>query len=155
MHVMRGFQLRSILYFWSCFCICSIYGTQSDHDILPTIDISLCDAKVEYDVRFICYNAIDSALREFGTFVAVGHGIEPSFFKEAYNNAKTLFSLDIDNKLNVSMSHFKNDFGRGYIPFGQEAGVATYFEIKEGYSYGFPRKEYSQENSQEIGRAHV
>ena len=146
---MRGLQLRSILYFWSCFCISSIYGTQSDHDILPTIDISLCDAKIEYSIRFICYNAIDSAMREFGTFVAVGHGIEPSFFKEAYNNAKTLFSIDIDNKLNVSMSYFKNDFGRGYIPFGQEAGVATYFEIKEGYSYGFPRKENSHENSQE------
>jgi hypothetical protein len=37
------------------------------------------------------------------------------------------------------MSLNKTEFGRGYIEFGGEAGVKSkYFEIKEGYSYGYP-----------------
>lgn len=36
----------------------------------------------------------------------------------------------------------KDGFMRGYLPFGQESGLQTYFEPKEGFSYG-----YSWDNS--------
>ena len=108
---------------------------------LPTIDISSCDASNTFEIRLDCYYAIDAALRKYGTFVAINHGIQPSYFEKSFTYADELFSLDITSKLGVSMSQYQDDFGRGYIPFGQEAGVSSYFEIKEGYSYGFPKKE--------------
>ena len=113
---------------------------------LPTIDISSCNAKNTFEVRLNCYHAIDAALRKYGTFVAINHGIQPVYFEKSFAYADELFSLDIASKLGVSMSHYKDDFGRGYIPFGEEAGVSSYFEIKEGYSYGFPRKEVSDDS---------
>jgi isopenicillin N synthase-like dioxygenase len=113
-------------------------------NVLPTIDISLCTQGNTVDSRIRCQSDIDAALRNYGTFIAIGHGIDPAFFEMGFENAKTLFSLDIEHKTNVSMSLFKDDFGRGYIPFGSEAGVSTYFEIKEGYSYGLPRKSSSE-----------
>lgn len=112
----------------------------STEDFFPIIDISLCDDDNADHVKSACFNAIDTALVDFGTFVAVGHGIEPSYFGKAFKNSKMLFSLHNEEKLNVSMSSFNESFGRGYIPFGLEAGVSTYFEVKEGYSYGFPRE---------------
>lgn len=108
-------------------------------DVLPIIDLSLCVEGNTAESRSRCQSSIDVALRNYGTFIAIGHGIDPNLFEIGFENAETLFSMDIQDKMNVSMSSFKDDFGRGYIPFGSEAGVSTYFEIKEGYSYGFPR----------------
>ena len=142
------FHKRSSLSCFSLFYIFAVHFSESSHsNLLPTIDISLCDKVNAYHLRSSCYHEIDAALREYGTFVAVGHGIQPYYFAESFSNADELFSLEIDSKLNVSMSHHKDDFGRGYIPFGQEAGVSSYFEIKEGYSYGLPRKQLSDLNT--------
>lgn len=123
------------------FLISGFQRATSSDNVLPTIDISLCAESKTADSRIRCQSAIDAALRSYGTFIAIGHGIDPAFFETGFDNAKTLFSLDIEDKTNVSMSLFKEDFGRGYIPFGSEAGVSTYFEIKEGYSYGLPRSD--------------
>lgn len=112
----------------------------ANKDSLPIIDISLCDDSHAEHVKNTCYNAIDTALNDYGTFVAIGHGIEPSYFEKAFENSKMLFLLNNEEKLNVSMSSFNESFGRGYIPFGLEAGVSSYFEVKEGYSYGYPRQ---------------
>ena len=112
----------------------------ANKDSLPIIDISLCDDSHAEHVKNTCYNAIDTALTDYGTFVAIGHGIKPSYFEKAFENSKMLFSLNNEEKLNVSMSSFNESFGRGYIPFGLEAGVSSYFEVKEGYSYGYPRQ---------------
>jgi isopenicillin N synthase-like dioxygenase len=112
----------------------------ADKDSLPIIDISLCDDSHAEHVKNTCYSAIDTALTDYGTFVAIGHGIEQSYFEKAFENSKMLFSLNNEEKLNVSMSSFNESFGRGYIPFGLEAGVSSYFEVKEGYSYGYPQQ---------------
>lgn len=112
----------------------------ANKDSLPIIDISLCDDSHADHIKNTCYDAIDTALIDFGTFVAIGHGIEQSYFEKAFENSKMLFSLNNEEKLNVSMSSFNESFGRGYIPFGLEAGVSSYFEVKEGYSYGYPRQ---------------
>lgn len=126
------------------FTLGGIFFVTSTDNVLPTIDISLCTEGNNADSRTHCQRAIDAALRNYGTFIAVGHGIDPAFFDLGFENANALFSLDIEDKSNVSMSLFKDDFGRGYIPFGSEAGVSTYFEIKEGYSYGLPRPNSSE-----------
>lgn len=102
---------------------------------IPVIDISLCDSKEED--HLICCYAIDTALRQFGTFIAINHAIPLSIEKQSFDSAKELFSLDILNKVNVSLN--QENFGRGYIPFGKEAGVSSYLEVKEGYSYGMKR----------------
>ena len=82
---------------------------------LPTIDISSCDASNTFEIRLDCYYAIDAALRKYGTFVAINHGIQPSYFEKSFTYADELFSLDITSKLGVSMSQYPDDFGRGYI----------------------------------------
>jgi isopenicillin N synthase-like dioxygenase len=135
--VRRGLQSVIFVHIGFLFVISSV-------DVLPTIDISLCSEGNAADSRIRCQGAIDSALRNYGTFIAIGHGVDPAFFEMGFESAKTLFSLDIADKTEVSMSLFKDDFGRGYIPFGSEAGVSTYFEIKEGYSYGLPRTNSSE-----------
>jgi isopenicillin N synthase-like dioxygenase len=118
---------------------------------LPVIDISQCDDGNDKEIRWICYNAIDSALKEYGTFIAIENNKE-IISKEAFSSAKEIFSLNIQDKLDISMSLNKTEFGRGYIEFGGEAGVKSkYFEIKEGYSYGFPWKteNFRKENPME------
>jgi isopenicillin N synthase-like dioxygenase len=118
---------------------------------LPVIDISQCDDGNDKEIRWICYNGIDSALKECGTFIAI-ESSKGNVFKESFNSAKEIFSLNIQDKLDISMSLNKTEFGRGYIEFGGEAGVkAKYFEIKEGYSYGFPwnTENFRKENPME------
>ena len=119
----------------------SIIPGSSSHDSLPTVDISYCSDEHTNDIREECYSAIDRALQTYGTFIAIGHGIKPKLSEQSFSSAEKLFHLHLDDKQNVSMNGLKGTFGRGYLPFGSEAGVSTYFEVKEGYSYGFPRSD--------------
>ena len=117
----------------------SIFLASFSQDSLPTVDISYCSEEHTNDVREECYSAIDGALQIYGTFIAIGHGTVPKIAQQSFSSAEHLFRLHIEDKLNVSMNGLSRSFGRGYLPFGSEAGVSTYFEVKEGYSYGFPR----------------
>jgi isopenicillin N synthase-like dioxygenase len=79
---------------------------------------------------------IDLALREQGLVIVTGLGDELSFAKESLQAAKTLFTLQANVKAEVAIKNTAESFGRGYLGFGDESGVASNFEPKEGYSYG-------------------
>ncbi|KAJ1423101.1 hypothetical protein B484DRAFT_452019 [Ochromonadaceae sp. CCMP2298] len=81
---------------------------------------------------------IDQALREVGLVILTGHGLPSALQQSALSAADSLFALPAATKASVKIDHEKR-FGRGYIGFGDESGLATYFEPKEGYSYGQPR----------------
>ena len=84
-----------------------------------------------------CTAAIEAAMREYGCFIATGHDLEFGWHS-ALDAAHSVFQLPLPALEEVAMSR-TNVFGRGYIERGKEAGVqSTYFEHKEGYSYGHP-----------------
>ena len=100
---------------------------------ISVIDMSsfLSESPSQDDIN-ACVRDIDLALRSVGAFIATGVPINEI---EALNAAKMLFSLDTTALNDVAIK--KDGFMRGYIPFGQESGLQTHFEPKEGYSYGF------------------
>lgn len=61
--------------------------------------------------------------------------------------ANELFALPLTDKLRVAAEGSQ----RGYLTYGSEAGVADYFEPKEGYSYGLD----SAESEHELQRRNV
>ena len=82
--------------------------------------------------------SIDAALSSQGFFLAVGTG-EDSEYASSLGAARELFRIPLEDKLNVSMRSLGR-IGRGYLEFGAESGVKSYFEPKEGFSYGFDFK---------------
>ena len=104
-------------------------------ELPPIIDLS--DAwSSNPQSRLECSIKVDAALREYGVFVAVGHFIGPQQYDSALAAARNLFGLSMNDKRSVSMDAV-GGIGRGYLPFGRESGVSSYFEPKEGYSYGY------------------
>lgn len=104
----------------------------------PIVDISILRTATDMTDVVVksCVHEIDMALQTYGLFIAIGHGIETKTFSEGFEAANNMFDLSLDQKLNVSMNSV-GGIGRGYLPFGIEAGVSSYFEPKEGYSYGY------------------
>jgi isopenicillin N synthase-like dioxygenase len=78
---------------------------------------------------------IDHALRTTGCFVAINSRVGNDVSSVAFSSSSSLFGLGAD-KLQASAIP-KGGFMRGYLPFGRESGLSTYFEPKEGFSYGF------------------
>jgi isopenicillin N synthase-like dioxygenase len=114
----------------------------------PVIDISSLFVPSSHaaDIKKIrVAQKIDNALMEFGVFVAVGHPIPSNQYEHAIDAGYGLFRLPIEAKQNVSIDKL-GGIGRGYLSFGKESGVASYFEPKEGYSYGY---EFSGDGTQE------
>lgn len=102
----------------------------------PIIDISSLYTLGNSAAQVNCVEEIDSALKEFGVFIAIGHTIGQHLITDAITAGNELFSLPLSNKLDVSVDTV-GGIGRGYLPFGRETGVASYFEPKEGFSYGY------------------
>ena len=97
-------------------------------DVSPLFDVSSTTADVAAVIT-----RIDAALQTIGAFVAVN--VPDISENKALEAANGLFSLSKDSLDAVKIQ--KNGFMRGYLPFGQESGLQTYFEPKEGYSYGY------------------
>ncbi len=106
---------------------------------------------------------MDRAFVEHGVFVVTNHGLTESDIQSGFQAANDLFSLPMEEKEAVNINKLTNlnpsttstvnadgtiastssdgkdlVFGRGYLSFGSESGLATIFEPKEGYSYGYP-----------------
>ena len=128
--------------------------TQNSSISIPLIDISVLFWS-EYNVKDISsipeevsdvVLQIDSALRNYGIFIATGLGEESeSLFSDAIKVSQDLFNLSLAQKetvkLNSDNSKETQDLCRGYIGFGQESGlVDQFFEPKEGFSYGSPQQ---------------
>ncbi len=86
-----------------------------------------------------CFMEIDEAFREFGVFIAIDHPFEAEY-QHALDHGRELFRASLEDKMAVSVESL-GGVGRGYLPFGVESGVNSFFEPKEGFSYGFPHDE--------------
>lgn len=101
---------------------------------IPIIDVSpLFSSDVTDYLR--CAHEIDSAFRTYGLFLASNHNIDKSLRHDMMESGRSLFRLDDEDKRAVQVT--SGGFMRGYISFGAESGLASVFEPKEGYSYGY------------------
>ena len=79
---------------------------------------------------------IDQGLRENGLIVITGHGLTTDLSRKSFDSARALFELESSSKQEVAIRNDKTSFGRGYLGFGDESGLSSTFEPKEGFSYG-------------------
>lgn len=81
---------------------------------------------------------IDGALRGWGGFVCVGHGIEDALMKRMRTTAYALFALPDEIKSKVDLVHGGAGAAwRGYMPIGGERSVSGSIEdFKEGLYCG-------------------
>ena len=100
------------------------------------IDVSaIFDNRKSINDKLATIKLIDKALQNDGYFIAINYNI--SYLVDAsIQSANSLFSLSNELKHKYSIEKLKS-FGRGFLPFGKESGVSTYFEVKEGFSYGY------------------
>lgn len=89
-----------------------------------------------------CSNLIDQELIQNGYFVTSYANISNLLHPYVFDAANDLFSLNFKAKSKYSIKSMKTA-GRGYLTFGSEAGVSSYYELKEGFSYGYPSSVYS------------
>lgn len=78
---------------------------------------------------------IDHALRTTGCFVAINSRVGQAVSSGAFSASASLFGLGADTLTASAIP--KGGFMRGYLPFGRESGLSSYFEPKEGFSYGY------------------
>ena len=106
------------------------------------VDISaLLDESTDIVTQLEVKRTIDKGLKENGVLVLVGHGLTSQLATDSFDSARKLFELDITEKLAVSIRNDNTSFGRGYLGFGDESGLSSNFEPKEGYSYGNPQRD--------------
>ena len=104
-----------------------------------TVDVSaLLNPHSSAEQRRVSSMEIDRSLREYGLVVLTGIDDMKSISDNSFKSAYELFSLDLQSKQQVSIQNDDTKFGRGYLGFGDESGIAANFEPKEGYSYGDP-----------------
>lgn len=119
-------------------CVLSSFFCLPIIDIMPLRDLTGGPGGFFHSRVANCTAAIEAAMREYGCFIATGHDLEYGW-QDALDAAHSVFKLPLSALEEVAMAR-TNVFGRGYIERGKEAGVqSTYFEHKEGYSYGHPR----------------
>ena len=126
--------------------VCAVCSVSVTVAMLPIIDIMpLRDLTGGPGSPFLAQvtnvtNAIEQAMKTFGCFIATGHDMEFLWEDLLQVSSKELFALPLKELEDVAISK-TNVFGRGYLEKGKESGVkSTYFEHKEGYSYGYPHQ---------------
>jgi isopenicillin N synthase-like dioxygenase len=119
--------------------VCTLPSTSSHPSFV--VDISALTGTVEAHADYTSADAaasIDKALREYGLVILTGHGVNEDTTASSFTAAYELFNLDLATKKAAAIRNDNSSFGRGYLGFGDESGVAANFEPKEGYSYGSP-----------------
>mmetsp|Transcript_25466 Transcript_25466/g.42485 ORF Transcript_25466/g.42485 Transcript_25466/m.42485 type:complete len:715 (-) Transcript_25466:2805-4949(-) len=137
-----------VVILWAIMCMVPIAMVLSQREAEfspPVVDVSILYrsfnisqplTKAEHALIRETHMKIDSALKDVGLLIITGHEITNKYHEESLEAVRKLFSVEHSLKLDVSMNSNSRFFGRGYINFGDESGLATIFEPKEGYSYG-------------------
>ena len=100
------------------------------------IDVSaIFDNHMSINDKLVAIKLMDKALQNDGYFIVINYDIS-NLVDSSIKSANNLFSLSDEIKNEFSIEKLKS-FGRGFLPFGKESGVSTYFEVKEGFSYGY------------------
>mmetsp|Transcript_24429 Transcript_24429/g.35900 ORF Transcript_24429/g.35900 Transcript_24429/m.35900 type:complete len:365 (+) Transcript_24429:87-1181(+) len=132
---------RKITFFFVFSFSVGLYA--ADPHAVPIIDIhSLLQSDSKPSDWQATMHSIDVALRSYGFFLVTGHDFSKSSIDEAMQAAYTLFDIDIEKKMSVEATG--GGFMRGYIGLGKESGLESYYEPKEGYSYGYSWPNRSQ-----------
>ena len=101
------------------------------------IDVSaIFDNHKSINDKLATIKLIDKALQNDGYFIAINYNNISYLVDASIQSANSLFSLSNELKHKYSIEKLKS-FGRGFLLFGKESGVSTYFEVKEGFSYGY------------------
>jgi isopenicillin N synthase-like dioxygenase len=100
--------------------------------VIPTIDIGPLTGAV--GDKLAVAREIDTACREHGFFVIVGHGIDADLMARLEEQARTFFALDVAAKAAIAMARGGRAW-RGWFPPGGEltSGVS---DAKEGIYFG-------------------
>ena len=121
---------------FNCCCIGAILLSVSKTMHSSYINIApLFSKTTSFEEILTCSKLIDEALQNDGYFVTSYENITKILNPQIFDAANDLFSQNASTKLNYSINNLQSH-GRGYLPFGSEAGVSTYYELKEGFSYG-------------------
>lgn len=113
---------------------------------------------------------IHESFIKFGLVLLKDHEFKAA--EKVIESSENLFALDLTNKIEndfeteqereereVNTDYLKDKeinkedrYGRGYLKVGQESGVKTYYEVKEGYSYGNPnnKNNMNEDNNKKI-----
>lgn len=78
---------------------------------------------------------LGKAAREIGFFYIKGHGIDPAVIESVFAASRTLFSLPLDDKMELTKDFFKTN--RGYVPMkGENLDPTKPSDLKEAYNIG-------------------
>ncbi len=90
------------------------------------------------------------AASTYGAFIVVNHTFASAYMEAGLLAADALFSLPLEAKecMKFNQTH---GFGRGYLSFGAESGLSSFFEPKEGYSYGYPFSQDREKDDSDYG----
>ena len=89
---------------------------------------------------------VDFALQNYGYFITEHPILSTELHFKSITAAESLFGTAASIKQEYSIKNLKS-FGRGFLPFGAEAGIGSYYEVKEGFSYGYPGVEKKSPSS--------
>lgn len=116
--------------------VCYAFGTPQHEQNSYVVDIGPLVAGGTENEVLRASHQLDKALRENGLVIITGHGISHDIIRSTFDAAYVLFELDAASKSAASIVNDETSFGRGYLGFGDESGLSSHFEPKEGYSYG-------------------
>lgn len=110
----------------------------AEQDKLPSfvVDISGLVTGGSAQEAVLTTHKLDQSFRENGLVIITGHGISLDNTRASFDAAYDLFGLDAAAKSAAAIVNDESSFGRGYLGFGDESGLSSHFEPKEGYSYG-------------------
>ena len=101
--------------------------------MLPTIDLTpVVTGAPDGDATVA--RALDGALRTWGAFTLVGHGVPQAALEGALAAAKDFFAQPLERRLAIKVD--KNN--RGYVPIHQSVYEGNLPDLKESFNLGLP-----------------
>ena len=100
---------------------------------LPVIDLTPVVAGAP-DGDSAVAPALDDALRTWGAFTLVGHGVPQSSLDAALAAARLFFAQPLDRRMTIKV----NAHNRGYVPIHQSVYDGNLPDLKESFNLGLP-----------------
>jgi isopenicillin N synthase-like dioxygenase len=102
-------------------------------DVFPTVDLSPVVSRAQAGDSIVA-RALDDALRTWGAFTLINHGVTDALTRAAFAAAQRFFSQPLDTRLAIKV----NKHNRGYVPMHQTVYEGNLPDLKESFNLGFP-----------------
>ena len=102
-------------------------------ETVPTIDLSPVVAGAAGGDAIVA-RALDEALRSWGAFVLVGHGVDMTALDGAFGAGRRFFAEPLETRLAIKVG--KDN--RGYVPVHQTVYEGNLPDLKESFNAGLP-----------------